>query len=385
MKRILFALLSSTFLLLSCGNTAVSQGFQVSGTIENAPNETLYLEMLTLTSIQALDTVKTDEKGAFVCKGIVSEYSICRLRLSNNSSWMLLLDNKDKISFQANKNDVLKYSIKGGKGNELFLKMYNASIAAQNDINQLNGKYMQLYQSGADPLIVNAVKDSLNMRLSVFEKEFKLYADTCSNPLLALFAASFINAESDLPLMKKTVAKLEKYSANSVYTQQFKVRIQETETQLMQAKQQEDLAKKTAVGSIPPDINLPTPDGKNLNLYSLKGKVVLLDFWASWCGPCRRENPNVVSVYNKYKEKGFTVFSVSLDKAADPWKAAIIADGLVWPNHVSDLKGWGSVAAAAYGINSIPRAFLLDREGKIVATNLRGEELERKVQELLGN
>ncbi len=234
-------------------------------------------------------------------------------------------------------------------------------------------------------MIVNAVKDSLNVRLAIFEKEFKGYADTCSNPLLSLFAASFINAETDLPLMKKTVTKLEKYNPNSVYTTQFKARIQETEAQLMQTKQQEDLAKKTAVGSVPPDITLPTPDGKTLSLSSLKGKVVLLDFWASWCGPCRRENPNVVNVYNKYKDKGFTVFSVSLDKSADPWKAAITADGLIWPNHVSDLKGWGSVAAASYGINSIPRAYLLDKEGRIVATNLRGEQLEQKVQEILGN
>ncbi len=146
MKRILFVLFSSSLLFLSCGNTAVSQGFQISGTIENAANETVYLEMLSLTSVQAIDTVKTDEKGAFVSKGLVSEYSICRLRLSNNASWMLLVDNKDKITFTSNKNDLLKYSIKGGKGNELFLKMYNSSLAAQTDINQLNEKYMQLYQ-----------------------------------------------------------------------------------------------------------------------------------------------------------------------------------------------------------------------------------------------
>jgi thiol-disulfide isomerase/thioredoxin len=132
-----------------------------------------------------------------------------------------------------------------------------------------------------------------------------------------------------------------------------------------------------------PDIVLADRDGKPYSLSSLRGKVVLLDFWASWGGPCRQENPTVVKAYNKYESKGFTVFSVSLDQSKEKWLAAIAKDGLIWNNHVSDLKGWGSEGAALYQVRGIPATFLLNKEGKIIAKNLRGPALEEKLKELL--
>lgn len=139
-----------------------------------------------------------------------------------------------------------------------------------------------------------------------------------------------------------------------------------------------------SVGEMAPDIELADREGKLYKLSSLRGKVVLLDFWASWCGPCRHENPTVVKAYQKFENKGFTVFSVSLDQSKEKWLAAIAKDGLVWNNHVSDLKGWGSAGAALYQVRGIPATFLLDKEGKIAAKNLRGTALEEKLQELLG-
>lgn len=141
---------------------------------------------------------------------------------------------------------------------------------------------------------------------------------------------------------------------------------------------------RTATGNVAPELEFPDPSGVTRKLSSLKGKVVLIDFWASWCGPCRKENPNVVKMYAKYHDKGFEVFSVSLDNKKENWEAAIQKDGLVWPNHVSDLKGWGSAAAKLYGVSSIPCTFLLDREGRILARGLRGPELERALQQLFG-
>jgi len=142
-------------------------------------------------------------------------------------------------------------------------------------------------------------------------------------------------------------------------------------------------AGSTIVGGIAPDFTQDSPDGKPVNLSDFRGKIVLVDFWASWCGPCRRENPNVVRVYNHYKSKGFEILGVSLDNSKDRWLQAIEADGLTW-QHVSDLKGWQNEVAQTFGVRSIPHTILLDQEGRILARGLRGEALEQKLQELLG-
>jgi thiol-disulfide isomerase/thioredoxin len=137
-------------------------------------------------------------------------------------------------------------------------------------------------------------------------------------------------------------------------------------------------------GTVPvPEISLANPDGKIIKLSDLKGKVVLIDFWASWCGPCRAENPNVVKMYQKFKNKGFTVFSVSLDEDATKWKEAIAKDQLEWDYHVSDLKGWKSSVVSTFGFEGIPYTVLVNKEGKIIGKNLRGEKLEETLNELL--
>lgn len=150
-------------------------------------------------------------------------------------------------------------------------------------------------------------------------------------------------------------------------------------------------ATGTNIGEKAIDLSFTSPEGKTITLSSLRGKVVLLDFWASWCGPCRRENPTVVQAYNTYKDKkfkngkGFTIYSVSLDQNKEAWVKAIERDQLAWPNHVSDLGGWQSRPAAIYGINSIPQNLLLDGKGVILAKNLRGEELARVLETYVSN
>jgi peroxiredoxin len=140
--------------------------------------------------------------------------------------------------------------------------------------------------------------------------------------------------------------------------------------------------KKIPIGKPAADFSQADPEGKMISLSSYRGKYVLVDFWASWCGPCRQENPNVVATYNKFKDKNFTVFGVSLDKAKDKWLEAIKADNLGWM-HVSDLQGWGNAVAAQFGITSIPQNFLVDPKGNVVAKNLRGPALEAKLAQII--
>ncbi len=198
------------------------------------------------------------------------------------------------------------------------------------------------------------------------QSEIRTYKSSMAGAMVSFLA---MNNAQFLDFQKEVVAKLEAdHGANSIVGE-FKTWVSTMEQQKAAAN-----AGPIAIGTEAPDISLSDPFGKTYTLSDLKGKVVLLDFWASWCGPCRRENPSVVKMYDKYNNQGFEVFSVSLDRENQKqrWVDAINKDNLKWPYHVSDLKFWQSAPARVYGVRSIPRTFLIDRDGKIAAVNMRG-------------
>lgn len=189
--------------------------------------------------------------------------------------------------------------------------------------------------------------------------------------LAVLMFVDYFPRDNNVELHNEIVTALhKKYPDNQIVNDRYKV---------MQSP-----STSTSIGATAPELAFPNPDGTIMKLSDLRGKVVLIDFWASWCGPCRRENPNVVSVYNKYKDKGFEIYSVSLDRDKNSWIKAIETDNLVWKNHVSDLKYWSSDAAKLYGVNSIPATFLIDKDGKIIGKNLRGEQLSNALKKIFG-
>jgi peroxiredoxin len=295
------------------------------------------------------------------------------------------------VLFIGSPNERNKFLFTNGEYNELVVTGDSTNILLQKYFKFRNNIISQIQNintpSEEEKIIA---RNSIIMKYQSYIKKF--IKENKNSPCLIMLLGEIQNPmdfKKELLLIKNVVQERfvkEKY-------------LKEVVKLIEQAKQQEDyiFQQKNRVneeqnkreelginiGALAPEISLKNPDGKLIALSSLKGKVVLLDFWASWCRPCRAENPNVVRLYNKYKNKGFTVYSVSLDQNKDKWLAAISQDKLTWSNHVSELTGWKSSAGNKYGVSSIPKTFLIDVNGKIIAYDLRGNDLEKKLSEIL--
>lgn len=348
------------------------EGYALKGTVQNAANLQVLLEQAHFDrSTVAIGKATADANGNFKIEQ-KEAFPAGLYRLSIGAKKMyFMLDGKEKtVSIKADLNTIDRLEIEV-EGSETFTC------------------YANLVQG----LFKNPIKDPQAAE-AVLER-------TC-NPLMKAFLTTQLYGSNAGPFMekfKKAGEELAAYMPGSKYATDYTTMIGQVERQ-MSGQQGQGAGELIQVGQTAPDISLPGPDGKVRSLASLKGKIVLLDFWASWCGPCRRENPHVVEVYKKYKDKGFEIFSVSLD-GADPrrgagpdqlkqmekdgkqkWMAAIKQDGLVWDNHVSDLKHWASAPAATYGVTSIPKTFLVGRDGKIIAINPR-QNLEQELLKAL--
>ncbi len=382
-----------TLLIISITITCLGRApkkVEITGIIENAAGKTLYLNAFVNNTPVIIDSVVVKKNGKFKLAVDVVKPDFYSIGFSKQDYALLVLDSantSDIITFNADGSKIMEtYFISGSQDSEIVKTL----VIDLSD----HSKWKTEYAKGLkNPKFTPQQKAETKRKLDSLDKNFILKRNQFINKnyksLAVLTAMGYLNPQTDLALYKK----IEEGLAESVPNTSYHIAI---ETQVKQIEMQKEMRKKeaeerdrleqlSAIGSIAPELNFPNPDGKIITIESLRGKYVLIDFWASWCRPCRAENPNVVKLYNEYKDKGFTVFSVSLDKDKNRWLDAIKQDNLYWPNHVSDLKQWKSEAVKTYGFTGIPFTVLIDQEGQIIAKNLRGAALDNKIKELLGD
>jgi len=364
MKLKFFYLTCITLILMSC-----SKGNKIGGQFENAPDIAVYLERIGLDNT-AVSLDKTDMKGGQFAFQLKEELlpGLYRVKMGQQSLIFVLDGTEKKVEFSGDYGQLAtgKVDVKGSAVSEEVFSSIKDLTASQPSLDM--------------------VKESVTK---------------AKNPLAAgLLAVQFLGLRPEFAAIhKEIVGRMKEKYPTTEFTKSYESFL----VQLEEMSAAQEAAESIKVGMDAPDISLPSPSGKTFALASLKGKVVLLDFWASWCGPCRRANPHVVEMYHKYKSKGFTVFSVSLDgvdsrtkaqlgnesqlqefinRSKDAWVAAIEKDKLTWDTHVSDLKKWDSAPAKLYGVQAIPKTFLVGKDGKIVAVNPR-ENLEDEIKKAL--
>jgi peroxiredoxin len=341
-------------MLYACDGQA--NGHAIKGTINGAGNLQVTLDQMHFDrSNNSIGMATCDANGAFEIKNEKAwEEGLYRLRIGAKQVYFLLNGKEGVVDITADLNTVdrMEMQVKGSE----TLTCY-ANIISEIIKNQLKGP-----------------------------DEAKAFIERGCTPLMKAFLATQLLGQNPAPFMgdfKAYSQALGQSMPGSKYASDYSSMIVKLEGQLAQ-QQSGGVGEIIRVGMDAPEISLPDPSGKIRSLSSLRGKVVLLDFWASWCGPCRKANPHVVEVYKKYKDRGFDVFSVSLDRpdGKEKWVEAIKQDKLEWVNHVSDLKFWDCEPAAVYGVRAIPKTFLIGKDGKIVAINPR-DNLEQEVLKAL--
>jgi peroxiredoxin len=382
MKKNLFKIFIIT-VLFACNNTDEKGRFTVNGQLKNAPDQKVFLEELFFNKKEpeVIDTAEI-KNGSFTVTGLSAQEGIYRIRLEKLNHGFIFINDEAAINFTADLNDV---SLNGPSfatpANNSLKKFIGVTDSLSKKAQDYANSLRQLQQSGAKQTdsIVVATEAAFNNSKEAITKFCFQYADTVKSPAVALFTYTSAPVGIDkiqLPL-QKLAQRFPGYKGISDVLDFAKQQLA-----AQQQNQQQQQSGKIAIGSAAPEITMKDVNDKPFSLSQLQGKYVLVDFWASWCGPCRGENPNVVAAYNQYKDKNFTVLGVSLDKDKASWLSAIKQDNLTW-QHISDLKYWSSAAVQLYGFDGIPFNVLIDPKGKIIAMDLRGPALQAKLKEVI--
>lgn len=373
--RNLNVILLALFVFSSCSQ-GQSQGKENSeegkvilqGSIQNPASGHVVLEEVQDNKVVPIDTLVLDQENTFNKSITVKEPGFYRLNLYGKQYVTLVLNDED-VQVEADMKSQEPATVKGSQDTD-YLEQINALLRQnQQEVALLEKEYVEARDTKNNVRMKELEADYMEMEKQKRE-QVKQVLRGMESSISQVYGVNYLDKEADFPFLDSLATRLKGDLPDSKYVKDF--------------AQGVDNMRATVEGNVAPEISLPNPAGETQSLSDLRGNYVLIDFWAAWCGPCRKENPNVVAMYNKYHDKGFEVFGVSLDRNRDDWVKAIEKDGLVW-TQVSDLNYFNSEAAKTYSVNAIPATVLLDREGRIIARNLRGPALEQKLEELLGN
>ena len=371
-------------LFIACSDDEKKGSFTVTGVLRNPPSKVVYIEESNIATGEKKikDSADIGSEGKFTLKVDGTHEAIYNLRLqSDPSPFATVINDASKIDLEADFNRRTDfYSVSGSEAS----KALHDYLAKINELQREKFNYLMQIDSIKTNKGDSSLGESLKIKQKDITRELKTYTQQsirqADKGSLALFILATYQGMANNPNYRLSgFTGEELLGLLNEMVNKFPGR---TEIAGIRNDVEKNMPKAVWVGKQAPEISLPDTKGRQVKLSSFRGKYVLVDFWASWCGPCRRENPNVVDAYNQFRSKNFTILGVSLDKAKDAWEKAIVDDNLNW-THVSDLKYWQSVVVPVYGVQSIPFNVLVDPDGNVIAENLRGSALEQKLQEVL--
>jgi thiol-disulfide isomerase/thioredoxin len=373
MRYLLWSTFSLSVIILGCNSAqkdAESSDFELVGTVAKPLSEKyVYLKLATDSGITDIDSAFTDKEGKFRFVGKPEEDRLYVLDIYGKQNIPLFL-NPGKITITTDGEERSpNYTIEGSPNSLVFKQFEQLRRAFDKETEQLEAMYQNMRTTGNDlgALKISLRYDSLQ---ATYKSDLKKLIWSAGVSPVAYLATGLLSTDEDFEFLDSLEKRFVAEKPEAYYTKKMTLLL--------------EVPRKLTMGNPVPDLELETPEGKKISISSLKGKVVLVDFWASWCKPCRQENPNVVKLYDKYKAKDFEILGVSLDNDKDRWIKAIADDKLSW-KHISDLKGWQSKACSTFNVSSIPFTLLIDKEGKLIAKGLRGEALENKLKEIFGS
>lgn len=376
--------------LVSCDSKTSGGNFEVKVVYTNADkllpdeNRKIVLEEIPFGADGvpvALDSVSIKEaNGTVLLKGKAKEEGVYQIAVDNGPVLLVVNDASEiDVELDMSKKDNY-YTVKGSVGSQQIQDLIQDYSERSLKINEVFTSLDSMKQQpGSDSLVLQLTNEKNNQitALTDYVKDFINKAESPSVSLFALGLASQIVPRNEFDVvLNNTVKKFPEYKT----LQTLKTTFDQQKAQMAEMEKQQ--TSKSLIGKPAPALTMAGVDGKNISIADFKGKYVLVDFWASWCGPCRKENPNVVQAFEKFKSKNFTILGVSLDKEKTDWVEAIKADQLNW-SHMSDLKFWDSESVSVFGFNGIPYNVLIDPQGIIIAENLRGFDLDNKLSQVL--